>query len=354
MMLSSRKFEDIYKKIEADDRISSEEALLLLREANWLEIVQLAAEKKKRLISPDSASYTMFRVVNYTSVCNIGCTFCSFKDDVDDKNAYTLSQEEVFEKIDHSHKMGADQVFFQGGVHPRLPLEYYTDILKAIKQKYGIHIRAFSPVELKSLAEVSNLSLPKLLDTLKNAGLDSVPGAGAEILTERVRGILSPKKTKVQEWADIMKECHRHELNGSANIVFGSVEKDYEIIEHLQVVRDIQDETGGFNTFIPWTFQPQTRDFTVTNIPHQEYLKVLGISRLFLDNIPNIEVSVMVLGKDIGKLALHMGANDISSPVLEENVLKSYGLKSEKQAIKLIQEAGLTARRRDFDYNYLA
>ncbi len=167
---------------------------------------------------------------------------------------------------------------------------------------------------------------------------------------ERVRKILSPKKCTTAEWSDILKECHRQGLNGSANIVFGTVETDAEIIEHLQVVRDIQDATGGFTAFIPWTFQAQTKDFTVRNVSHHEYLKVLAICRLFLDNIDNLEVSVMVLGKEIGKLALLMGANDISSPVIEENVLRSFGVKNEMGSRKLITAAGLLPQRRDFNY----
>lgn len=342
--------QSIYSKIRNSKRITTEEALLLLQKAPWLEIAQLASEKRAEKVDAATASYTMFRIINYTSICNVGCLFCSFQDKPDAPNAYTLSKEEVFEKIDHAITLGADQVFFQGGVNPELPLEYYTDILSSIKKKYGIHIRAFSPVEIKSMAEIAGMSIDDLLEVLKEAGLDSVPGAGAEMLSERVREILSPEKCTTQEWVDIMKQCHRHGLPGSANIVIGSVETEEEIIEHLNHVRNIQDETGGFQSFIPWTFQPQTKRFERKKIPHQYYLKVLGICRLFLDNIDNIEVSVMVLGKDIGKLALLMGANDISSPVIEENVLRSYGLKTEKEAIRLIEEAGLSAARRDFNY----
>jgi len=205
-------------------------------------------------------------------------------------------------------------------------------------------------MESSHLSQDFSVSGIDLISNLKEAGLDSVPGAGAEILSERVRKILAPQKCTTAEWVDIMKQCHQLGLHGSANIVFGSVETDEEIIEHLNLVRLIQDETGGFNSFIPWTFQSQTKDFHRRSIKHYEYLKVLGICRLFLDNINNIEVSVMVLGKEIGQLALRMGANDISSPVLEEKVLRSFGVKNEEGARNLISAAGFNPVKRDFNY----
>ncbi|PCI30642.1 MAG: dehypoxanthine futalosine cyclase [SAR324 cluster bacterium] len=350
-MSEAMNLEQIYQKLRQDQRISSEEGLFLLRKAPWLEIAQLANEKRARLVGSEVASYTVFPIVNYTNVCTIDCSFCSFKKDVGDKKAYVLDKDSVFAKIAYAQTRGADQIFLQGGVHPGLPVEYYTTLMRDIKSRFDVHIRGFSPVELKHIADQEQVEVSEVIRAFKAAGLDSVPGAGAEILVERVRKILAPKKCTTQEWADIMKECHRQGLFGSANIVFGSVETDEEIFEHLQLIRDIQDETKGFNTFIPWTFQAQTKDFLVKKIAPHLYLKILGLCRLFLDNIQNIEVSVMVLGKDIGKLALHMGANDISSPVIEENVLRSYGVKSEEESQKLITEAGFKPLRRDFNYS---
>ncbi len=349
-MSSSLPIKDIYYKIRQKDRISSKDALILLREAPWLEIAQLAWEQRINKMGADTASYTVFRIINYTNVCSIGCSFCSFKCTEDDGKAYVLSPEQVFALIDESIPKGCDQVFFQGGVNPDLPLEYYLEVLQGIKNKYGFHIRGFSPVELKHMAVVYHLKVPELIEKLKAAGLDSVPGAGAEILAERVRKILAPQKCTTEEWVEIIKQCHQKGLSGSANIVFGSVETDEEIIEHLRLVRKIQDETGGFNSFIPWTFQSQTKDFYRKTVKYHEYLKILALCRLFLDNIDNLEVSVMVLGKEIGQLALRMGANDISSPVLEEKVLRSFGVKSEKESRALISAAGFKPIRRDFNY----
>lgn len=215
-----------------------------------------------------------------------------------------------------------------------------------------MHIRAFSPVEILNLEKITGLSLKEVLRILKQAGLDSVPGAGAEILTDRMRNIISPKKATTEEWVRAMETCHEAGLPGSANIVFGSEETREEVVEHLSVVRNLQDRTGGFLSFIPWTFQPQTKRFKVRAVPTQEYLKVLGICRIFLDNILHIETSVMVLGKGVGQLALTSGADDISSVVIEENVLRSYGLKTEKEAVKFLKEGGFTPKRRDLLYNY--
>ena len=181
-------------------------------------------------------------------------------------------------------------MFLQGGVHPSLPFDYYLEILTETKKHFPqVHIRAFSPVELINMSKITNLSLDEVLKILQKSGLDSVPGAGAEILNERMRGILSPKKTTTQQWIETMRICHENGLSGSANIVFGSEETKVEMIEHLLLIRDLQDKTKGFHSFIPWTFQRQTKKFKVRDVPTQEYLKFLGICRIFLDNISHIE-----------------------------------------------------------------
>ncbi len=344
------KVTEILSLIKEGKRIDQTQALTLLKDASWLDLAQLANERKIAKVGAEKASYTMFKIINYTNVCEIDCTFCSFKKVQGAKGSYVMNLEDIESSGKAAQEMGANQIFLQGGVHPSLPFSYYLEALSTLKAIGITHIRGFSPVELRQMAAQEKRPLANVLQDLKKAGLDSVPGAGAEILVERVREILSPNKCDVAEWADILRECHSQGLHGSANIVFGSVESDAEMIEHLEVVRKLQDETGGFNSFIPWTFQPQTKDFVVEKIPHHQYLKVLALCRIYLDNIDNIEVSVMVLGQDIGQLALRMGANDISSPVLEENVLRSYGVKDEKAAIKLIEEAGLKAFNRDFNY----
>jgi cyclic dehypoxanthinyl futalosine synthase len=203
------------------------------------------------------------------------------------------------------------------------------------------------------MSKISGMEMPDLLRVLKEAGLDSVPGAGAEILSERMRKILSPAKATVDEWVHVMESCHREGLPGTANIVFGSEETREEVIEHLNIIRGIQDRTGGFLAFIPWTFQQQTKAFKMRKVPPHEYLKVLGISRIFLDNIDHIESSVMVLGPVLGGLALHAGADDISSIVIEENVLRNNTFTEEQDARNFLELNGFSPRYRDFDYNYM-
>jgi len=244
-------------------------------------------------------------------------------------------------------------MFLQGGVNPDIPYQYYLDVLRAVKGKYpDMHIRAFSPVELINMEKLTGKTLDEILPELKEAGLDSVPGAGAEILTERMRKIVSPNKATVSEWVRAMETCHRHGLPGSANVVFGSEETREEVIDHMSVIRDLQDRTGGFFSFIPWTFQQQTKKFKTRPVPTHEYLKVLGISRIFFDNIDHIESSVMVLGKGVGQLALFSGADDISSAVIEENVLRSFGLKTEEEIIKFLEAAEFKPLRRNLNYVY--
>jgi cyclic dehypoxanthinyl futalosine synthase len=353
ILKSTERAEAILQKSLAGQRITPEEALILYKEADFLQIQMVARSIREKVLSHEFASYTMFRVVNYTNYCNVECSFCSFMDEIGNGKGYVLTQQEILEKMEFAVGEGANQMFLQGGVYPDLSFDYYLGILSGVKNKFPtMHIRAFSPVEIINLEKITGKPLRDVLLLLKEAGLDSVPGAGAEILTERMRNIISPKKASVDEWVRAMETCHEVGLPGSANIVFGSEETPEEIIEHLSVVRELQDRTSGFISFIPWTFQPQTKRFVVRSVPTHEYLRVLGICRIFLDNIRHIETSVMVLGKGVGQLALFSGADDISSVVIEENVLRSFGLKSEKEATKFLSTAGFTPKKRDLLYNY--
>ncbi|MBE7413286.1 MAG: dehypoxanthine futalosine cyclase [Leptospiraceae bacterium] len=335
------------------ERITVEEALELYAKGDFLKIQMAARFLREKVLSHKFASYTMFRIVNYTNFCNVECNFCSFMDEIGSGKGYVLSVSEIIEKMKYAVEEGADQMFLQGGVYPEIQFDYYLEVLESVKNKFpNMHIRAFSPVELINMEKITGLKLRGVLERLKKAGLDSVPGAGAEILTERMRNIISPKKASVSEWVRAMETCHEVGLFGSANIVFGSEETQIEVIEHLDVIRNLQDRTGGFHAFIPWTFQPQTKRFVIRSVPTHEYLKVLGICRIFLDNIKHIETSVMVLGKGVGQLALYSGADDISSVVIEENVLRSYGLKTEKEALKFLRDGQFDPLRRDLNYNY--
>ena len=343
----------ILAKALEGERITSAEALSLYRDADFLDVMRAAKQIRGRKHDPRVVTYTMFRVVNYTTFCNVDCSFCSFYEPMGSPAGQWLSRDQIIEKMKEAAALGARQMFLQGGVNPEIPFDYYLDVLRAVKETLGadIHIRAFSPVELLGMERQTGLSLRQVLAELKAAGMDSVPGAGAEILTERMRQLLSPQKASVSEWVRAMEICHEEDLPGSANIVFGSEETPEEVIEHLHVIRELQDRTGGFLSFIPWTFQQQTKRFRVRKIPAHEYLKVLGICRIFLDNVDHVETSVMVLGEATGSLALHAGADDVSSVVIEENVLKSFGLKTEEKARAFIRESGFTPAQRDLLYN---
>jgi cyclic dehypoxanthinyl futalosine synthase len=342
----------ILEKSLAGQRIMPSEALDLYRAADFLKVIAASRTIRNRRHDPGVVTYTMFRIVNYTTYCTIGCSFCSFHKPMNSFEGKVLSVEEVVEKMKEAVALGATQLFLQGGVNPEIPFDYYLRVLRSVKEVLGaqIHIRAFSASEIKGMERKTGLPLRRIVQELKAAGMDSVPGAGAEVLSDRVRTVLSPKKVTVAEWVQVMETCHEEGLPGSANLVFGSIETPEEIIHHLKIVRDLQDRTGGFLAFIPWAFQPQTSGFQVRTVPVHEYLKLLGICRIFFDNIPHIEASVLGLGRDAGTMALHSGADDISSVVIEENVLTSHGLETEAKAREFIRESGFSPEKRDLLY----
>ena len=332
-------------------RISPDEAVSLLKNGDWTEMAQAAHLERMRKLPGDTVGYTVYRIINYTNVCSVRCSFCSFCRGEGDKAAFTMSLGEIRAKALDAKSKGADQIFLQGGVNQTIPLSYYEDALRLITKELKMTVRGFSPVELVRMSETFKMPLPELLRRLKDAGLSSVPGAGAEILTDRMRNALSPRKLSADEWINAMRECHRAGLPGSANIVFGSTETPEDIAEHLERVRALQDETHGFKSFVAWTFQPQTKDFTVRHVTAPEYLKVLALCRLYLDNVPHIEVSVLGMGNVLGELGLRSGADDINSPVLEENVLVSHGFSTIAEAEAFIRGAGFTPRRRSLNFD---
>ncbi len=333
------------------ERISPAEALDLLKNAPWTEVVEAADLVRKRMHPENKVGYTAFRIVNYTNVCEITCSFCSFCRPAHSPEAYVLSLDEIRHKTIEAKAKGADHIFLQGGVNKDIPLGYYTDVLKMLTQEQGMKVRGFSPVELVRIAEFNKITLDELLDIFKEAGLSSVPGAGAEILSDRMRQMLSPRKLPAQQWCDTLAACHKKGLPGSANIVFGSVETPEEIIEHLDYVRKTQDIAQGFKSFVVWTFQPQTDKFPIRHVRGDEYLKLLALSRLYLDNVPHIEVSLLGMGLSLGELGLHSGADDINSIVIEENVLQNHGLTTIEAAEEFIRNAGFTPYRRSLNFD---
>ena len=302
-------------------RLDTADALHILKDVPWTEVVEVGDAIRKRMHPEGRVGYTAFRIVNYTNVCEVTCSFCSFCRPAKSPEAYVLTLDEIRQKTLEAKARGADQIFLQGGVNREIPLSYYTDVLKMLTREMGMKVRGFSPVELVRIAEFNGITLDKLLDILKDAGLTSVPGAGAEILSDRMRQMLSPKKTPE------------------------------EIIEHLDYVRKTQDIAGGFKSFVVWTFQPQTDKFPIRHVRGDEYLKLLALSRIFLDNVPHIEVSLLGMGLSLGELGLHSGADDINSIVIEENVLQNHGLTTIEAAEDFIRNAGFTPYRRSLNFD---
>jgi cyclic dehypoxanthinyl futalosine synthase len=341
----------LLEKALQGERLSSSEGLLLWNEAHWTRMAEVGHALRNRKQDPGTVSYTAYRLINYTNACDVDCSFCSFQDEVASSRAYVLSLDEIRAKAVEAKSLGADQILFQGGVHVGIPKQYYLDALSMLHHELGMHVRGFSPIEISRYAQTFKMSIPALLGEFKAAGLGSVPGAGAEILTERMRLKLSPRKLPLEDWCAVMGECHRAGLPGSANIVFGSDELPEDLIGHLDAIRTQQDLTQGFKSFVPWIFQPQTKRFFIRHVTGPEYLKMVALCRIYLDNIAHIEASALVMGKDLAELALYSGADDMNSYVIEENVLRSKGLSSESAAQKFIREAGFSPKRRSLNFD---
>jgi conserved hypothetical protein TIGR00423 len=311
-----------------------------------------AADRLCRELHPEQyRTFVVDRNINYTNVCTSGCTFCAFYKDTDHRDGYVLSKDEIFKKIEEAISLGGTQILMQGGLHPDLKIDYYVDLLTSIKEKFDIHIHSFSPPEIMHLSALNHLPSKEVLVLLKRAGLDTIPGGGAEILTDRCRGILSPHKCSADEWLQVMREAHTSGIKSTATMMFGHVETLEERIVHLEKIRQLQDETGGFTAFIPWTFQPKntalslsTREMTGFKIGGFDYLRTLAVSRLFLDNVPNIQASWVTQGSKIAQLALKFGANDLGSTMIEENVVRAAGVDyrlDKEEMISLIEDLDL-------------
>ena len=324
-----------------------------------------AADRLCRELHPEQyRTFVVDRNINYTNVCTSGCTFCAFYKDTDHRDGYVLSKDEIFKKIEEAISLGGTQILMQGGLHPDLKIDYYVDLLRSIKEKFDIHIHSFSPPEIIHFSALNNLPTKEVLALLKNAGLDTIPGGGAEILTDRCRGILSPHKCSASEWLQVMREAHISGIKSTVTMMFGHVETLEERVVHLEKVRQLQDETGGFTAFIPWTFQPKNTALSLSTekttgfiIGGFDYLRTLAVSRLFLDNIPNIQASWVTQGSKIAQLALKFGANDLGSTMIEENVVRAAGVDfrmDKEEMIALIEELGFEAMQRDCYYNILS
>jgi cyclic dehypoxanthinyl futalosine synthase len=343
-------------------RLTKEEALKLIKEADLKELGRMASARKKELHPDGITTFVIDRNINYTNICWVDCKFCAFYRHEKDADAYVLTFEEIDAKIDELLEIGGTQILFQGGVHPKLKIEWYEDLVGHIHTKYPtITIHGFSSIEIDFIAKVSRISVEEVLERLHVKGLASIPGAGAEILSDRVRDIIAPKKIDSEVWVDIHRKAHKLGIKSTATMMYGTVESDEEILDHFEMVRNLQDETGGFRAFIMWSFQGQNTEL-LKLIPDMEkqtpnrYLRLLAVARLFLDNVPNIQSSWVTQGPYIGQMALNFGANDLGSTMMEENVVKSAGAgfrMAKDEMINLIRDIGETPAVRNTAYETL-
>ena len=344
---------NILEKVLENQRISNKEGLQLLREGDLYQLGMLADCVRKRKHPDPLVTYVIDRNINYTDICISACKFCAFYKAPEDENGYVLSFEELEKKIEETKNLGGTQILLQGGLHPDLPLEFYEDMLRFIKG-YDIHIHGFSPPEICHFVALSGLSIREVLERLMKAGLDTIPGGGAEILSDRVRKEMAPRKCSADAWIQVMEEAHILGMRTTATMMFGHIETLEERIEHLDRIRSLQDRTQGFTAFIPWPFQPDNTVYA--DLPKTtpfEYLKMLAFSRIYLDNFDNIQASWVTQGPKIAEISLFFGANDFGSTMIEENVVAAAGVSfrlSEDEICKLVKGAGFGARQRLMDY----
>ena len=339
----------------APARLSDDAALELLEHADLLELGAAADAVRRRLHPADEVSFIVDRNVNYTDYCLSGCRFCAFYKEPGSGQGYLLTRDEIFHKIDETLALGGTAIMMQGGLSPDLDICWFERVFADIKERYPIHIHSLSPPEIAHIARQSGLTTAETLRRLQAAGLDSLPGGGAEVLVDRVRGEISPHKIPVATWLAVMREAHALGMRTTATMMFGSIDTPAERIEHLRRIRDLQDETGGFTAFIPWTFAPANTALAEGHRPATgaDYLRLLAVSRMYLDNVLNLQASWVTQGLRMGQVALAFGANDMGSTMIEENVVRAAGVShavTVEELVRLIVAAGFAPVQRDTLY----
>jgi len=347
----------IQQKVLQNERLTEQEALTLYRQGNLYDLGFLADTVRRQKHPEPVVTYVIDRNINYTDICISACKFCAFYKAPEDTAGSVISFEELQQKIDETQALRGTQILLQGGLHPDKQLEFYEEMLRFIKAS-NIHIHGFSPPEICHFAKISGLSVASVIERLKKAGLDSIPGGGAEILSDRVRQLAAPRKCSADEWIEVMRQAHLQGMKTTATMMFGHIETLEERLEHLLRVRDLQDETAGFTAFIPWPFQPDNTAFAeIPKATAHTYLKMLAWSRILLDNVPNIQASWVTQGPKIAQVSLFFGANDFGSTMIEENVVAAAGVKfrlSEAEIRKLVEGAGFIPHQRTMDYSLVA
>ncbi len=348
----------IARDVAAGRRLDRDAALALYQHAPGALLGQLADDVRRGKHPDGVVTYIIDRNVNYTNVCVARCKFCAFYREVGSAEGYTLGFEEIFGKIEETMRLGGNQLLLQGGHNPDVPIQWYEDLFRGVKARYPqFRLHALSPPEVIHISRLSRLTVPQVIDRLIAAGLDSIPGGGAEILVDRVRKILNCYgKATADEWLDVMRHAHRAGLRTTATMMYGTVETDEERLEHLFRLRDLQDETGGFTAFIAWSYQPQHTELGGIEATGVDYLRTLATSRLVLDNFDNVQSSWVTQGGKVGQLSLAYGANDMGSVMFEENVVRAAGAEycmDEFVVVRNIENAGFVAKRRNMHYGIL-
>jgi cyclic dehypoxanthinyl futalosine synthase len=350
---------DVLSKALDGERISDDDALTLLRSRDLVLVGRAADELRRRRTDPSKVTFIIDRNVNYTNVCYTDCDFCAFyRRPGDTREGYLLPKAVIFKKIEETLAIGGTGLLMQGGHHPDLGLDYYEDLFSSIKARYKVHLHALSPSEVQHIARRSKLSVPDTLTRLRDAGLDSIPGGGAEILVDRVRTIISPKKTTSDEWLGVMRDAHRLGISTTATMMYGHVETLEERVEHMRLIRELQDEMRGFRAFISWTFQDDGNRLGEMVPPETmptsfDYLLTQAVSRIYLDNVDHIQSSWVTQGMKIGQVALSFGADDLGSVMIEENVVSAAGTTHRATAddfVRVVRALGKTPVQRDTLY----
>jgi cyclic dehypoxanthinyl futalosine synthase len=350
--------DSVADKVYAGERITPDEALFLYRHPRPLDLATLADVQRQRRAPGRTVTYIVGRILNYTNVCWVRCKFCAFYRVPNHAEGYLLEDDVILDKVQDTVERGGVEILFQGGLNPKLKVDYFESIFSKIKDRFpGVILHALSPAEIIYVAHISRLTLRDTLTRLKAAGLHSIPGAGGEILVDRVRNIIAPYKDTTDEWLDCMRTAADLGIRSTASMMFGHVETLEDRVGHLGRIRDLQDECAPFRAFISWNFQPEDTNLP---IPHKasglDYLRTVAVSRIFLDNIDNFQVSILTQGPKIAQTALGFGANDFGSVMIEENVVSAAGNKFILDANsfeRIIRDAGYEPRRRNTRYEFL-
>ncbi len=354
--------EDIADKVYAGERITDEDALRLFAHKNVIDLAELADLVRFRKHPDNTVTYIIGRNINYTNVCYVRCRFCNFYRIPGAEGGYVLPREEIFQKIQEMVDVGGVEILMQGGLNPKLKIEWYEELFRAIMERFPtVILHALSPAEIIYIKKLNKLTMEETLTRLKAAGLHSVPGGGAEVLTDRVREWIAPYKDTAEEWLDCMRVAHKVGLRSSATMMYGSVDTVEDRVEHLRKLRELQDESlalspTAFTAFIAWNYQPDGTELGGTRASAFDYMRTIAIARIYLDNFPNIQASWVTQGPRVGQLSLRYGVNDFGSTMMEENVVSTAGCVFTvplEEIERLITDAGYDVRRRNTRYELI-